>query len=129
MIWRHPLAIGGAAVAVLVALALPVLGLHTAMPSTGVLPAGASARVGAERLAQAFGPGAADELQVVAPADRAGRVVSALRRTPGVVAAAPERHDGLVLVRARGPVDRIRAALPEGARVGGAPAEARDLEH
>ena len=107
LIWRHPLAIGGAALAVLVALAIPVLGLHTAMPSTGVLPADASARVGAERLDQAFGPGAAEELQVVTP-----------------------RPDGtLALTHARGDVDRVRADLPRGALVGGAAAEARDLEH
>ena len=40
LIWRRPVVIGGLALAVLVALALTGLGLRTAMPTTGVLPAG-----------------------------------------------------------------------------------------
>ena len=75
--------------AVLVALALPVLGLHTAMPGTRVLPGDASARVGYERMQHAFGPGAGAELQVVARASDADRVQSVLRHTMGVAAVLP----------------------------------------
>jgi putative drug exporter of the RND superfamily len=135
LIWRRPVVIGGLALAVLVALALPTLGLRTAMPTTGVLPADASARVGSERLQEAFGAGASAELQVVAPARESGRVRAALRRTPGVAAAAPtERRGGLALTRVRPVsagsefVDSIRSRLPDGALVGGAAAEAHDLE-
>lgn len=139
LIWRRPVSLGGLALVVLVALALPALGLRTAMPAAGVLPADASARIGYERLQHAFGPGAPAELQVVAPAVEAGLVTDALERTPGVgVAAPPERRAGLVLMRVRpeggdpaasgGFVDRVRSRLPRDARVGGAAAEARDLE-
>ena len=133
VIWRRPLVTGGLALALLVALALPALGLRTAMPTTGVLPADASARVGYERLQDAFGDGAADELQVVAPAGESARVLAAIEQTPGAAVAAPqERRGGLVLTRARGPresIDRLRARLPAGALVGGAGVEAHDLEH
>ena len=132
VIWRRPLVTGGLALAALVALALPVFGLHTAMPSTGVLPADASARVGYERLEDAFGDGAANELQVVAPASESGRVLAALEQSPGVAITAPqERRGDLVLTRVSGRselVDRLRSRLPDGALVGGAAAEAHDLE-
>jgi RND superfamily putative drug exporter len=135
LIWRRPLLIGGVALAVLIVLALPALELRTAMPSTGVLPADAGARVGYERLAAGFGAGAPAELQVVAPAADTGRVLAALERVPGAQVT-PEQRDGQVLVRVRPKgaappdfVDRVRAPLPDSARVGGAAAEARDLEH
>ena len=136
LISRRPLALGALALVALVGLALPALGLRTAMPTIGVLPSDASARVGHERLQGAFGPGAPAELQVVAPAGESGQVLGGLKRTPGVAVAAPlERRDGLVLARVRpvgdggsGFVDRVRSRLPGDARVGGAAAEARDLE-
>jgi RND superfamily putative drug exporter len=135
LIWRRPVVTGGLALAALVALALPVLGLRTAMPTTGVLPADTGARVGYERLQHAFGAGAIAELQVVAPASESGRVLDALERSRDLVAAAPpERRADWVLTRARPVGDgeivaRLRKRLPDGALVGGATAEARDLEH
>jgi putative drug exporter of the RND superfamily len=135
LIWRRPFVIGGLALAALVALALTGLGLRTAMPTTGVLPADASARVGSERLQEAFGAGAPAELQVVAPSSESRRVLAALRQTPGVAAAAPgERREGFVLTRVRPVsggsefVDSVRSRLPDGALVGGAATEAHDLE-
>ncbi len=135
LISRRPFVLGGLGLAALVALGLMALNLHTAMPTAGVLPADASARAGAERLQSAFGPGAPAELQVVAPASESGRVVAALRRTPGVAAVTPpERRGRLALVRAQpvsersDVVDRVRSRLPDGALVGGAAAEGRDLE-
>jgi RND superfamily putative drug exporter len=145
LIWRRPFVLGGLALAVLVALALPALGLRTAMPTIGVLPADASARVGYERLQDAFGAGAPAELQVVAPVSESGRVRAALEHSPGVAATAPpERRGRLVLTRVRPVVaagdtsrlqpggsefvDRVRSHLPDGAVVGGAAAEAHDLE-
>jgi RND superfamily putative drug exporter len=135
LIWRRPLLTGGLAVAILVVLALPTLGLRTAMPTIGVLPADASAHVGYQQLQHAFGKGAPSELQVVAPASESGRVLAALDRSPDVAATAPpERSGGLVLARVQPVsgdshvVDRVRSTLPDDAFVGGATAEARDLE-
>src|SRR6185369_8813302 len=45
-LWRHPYAFGTLAVVLLVALALPVLGLKTGMPSIKVVPPHDSSRVG-----------------------------------------------------------------------------------
>jgi RND superfamily putative drug exporter len=127
--------IGGPALAVLVALAITGLGLRTAMPTVGVLPADAGARAGYERLQDAFGAGAPAELQVVAPASHSGHVRAALEQSPRVAAVAPtERRDRLALTRVRPAsaeadiVDHVRSRLPDGALVGGAAAEGHDLE-
>jgi RND superfamily putative drug exporter len=137
LIWRRPVLMGGLAAGILLALALPVLHLHTAMPSAGVLENGASARVGYERLQHGFGPGAPSELQVVVPAARVDSVQAAVRRTRGVAAVLPaERAGGLALVRVQpasdhvgGLIERLRRELPHGTRIGGSAAEAHDLEH
>ena len=136
LLWRRPVLLGALAVALLVALALPVLGLRTAMPSTRVLAANASARVGLERVQRSFGAGAGAELQVVTSPRDANRVQSVLRRTPGIAAVGRAEHaGGLALVRAQpgsadaGPVvSRARERLPAGTLVGGGAAEAHDLE-
>jgi putative drug exporter of the RND superfamily len=136
LIWRRPVILGAVAVALLVALALPVTGLHTAMPTTGVLPAEADARVGYERMQQAFGEGAPAELQVVAPQAEADRVHALVKQTGGVAAVQPaERSGGLALVRIQpatastgGLIERLRDRLPRDTLVGGATAEAHDLE-
>jgi RND superfamily putative drug exporter len=135
LIWRRPILTGGLALAVLVPLALTGLGLRTAMPTIGVLPADASARAGYERLQDAFGAGAPAELHVVAARTESEQVRAGLEQSPDVAAVAPaERRHGLVLTRARPVsaegdiVERVRSRLPEGALVGGAAAEAHDLE-
>jgi putative drug exporter of the RND superfamily len=136
LIWRRPALLGALAVGLLVALALPVLGLRTAMPTSGVLPKNASARAGYERLQRAFGSGAPSELQVVAPRAAADELQATLRHDPDVATVLPpERGGGLALVRVQPATDnsgdlieRLRARLPAGALVGGAAAEAHDLE-
>ena len=50
----------------LAALVIPALGLRTAMPTRGVLPADASARIGYEQMQHSFGDGAPRALQIVA---------------------------------------------------------------
>ena len=70
-LWRRPVAFGAAAAVVLLVLAAPVVGLHTAMPSIKVLPTDSSARVGYDTVQAQFGPGAPGTLQVVADADQA----------------------------------------------------------
>jgi RND superfamily putative drug exporter len=137
LIARRPLAIGGASLAVLIALAVPALHLHTAMPTVGVLPSDSAARTGYEQLQASFGAAATSDLQVVGPARESIRVRAALERSHS--AAGPtERHDGLVLTEvqpagaappaAGSLVDRLRSRLPDAALVGGSAAEAHDLE-
>jgi RND superfamily putative drug exporter len=94
LIWRRPILTGGLAVAVLAPLALTGLGVRTAMPTVGVLPSDASARVGYEQLQDAFGVGAPAELQVVAARSESRRVLTGTRSSPRSSAAAAWRSRG-----------------------------------
>jgi RND superfamily putative drug exporter len=137
LVWRRPVALGGLALAILAVLTVPVLDLRTEMPTVGAVPKDANARIGYQRIQHAFGPGAASELQVVVPQQRARESRATLVRRPDIASVtAPERSGGMALLRvtpAVGPgrvgsvIDGVRAALPAGARVGGAPAENADL--
>lgn len=140
-LWRHPFAFGGLALVVLVGLALPVLGLKTGMPSIKVVPKNDPSRVGYRQVSAAFGAGAPGTLQVVAPRAAAGPTLAALRADAGIgsVGRPLPGRDGLVMVQAvptDGPssdaggatIDRLRAALPAAALVGGPSAENHDLE-
>jgi RND superfamily putative drug exporter len=140
-LWRHPHLFGPAVTLVLVVLALPVLGLKTGMPSIKVVPPSDGSRIGYAEVQQAFGPGAPGTLQIVAPGSEAAQVVAVARGQSGIAQVSPPQRGsgGLVLVRATpttGPsssatgrtIDRLRAALPAGALVGGAAAENHDLE-
>ncbi len=123
------------------ALALPVLSLKTGMPSIKVVPPGDSSREGYTRSQKAFGRGSTGPLQIVAPSADAAQAAATARHDPGIARVLPSRPggDGLVLVqaipttdpsaRATGAtIDRLRAALPPSALVGGAVAENHDLE-
>jgi RND superfamily putative drug exporter len=140
-LWRRPHVYGPAATLVLVVLALPVIGLKTAIPSIKVVPAHDSSRVGYTQVQEAFGAGAPGALQIVAPRREADTVVAAARRDPGIARVSPAEpgHNGLALVQAiptsdpsskqtGQTIDRMRAVLPAGALVGGAAAENHDLE-
>jgi RND superfamily putative drug exporter len=142
-LWRRPLAWGLASLVVLLALAAPVLGLRTAMPSIAVLPEDAPARVGYDDVQEAFGPGAPGALQVVVGEGEASTAVATLRSDPGIASVTPPMpaadDSGLALVQAvptvdpsdpslTGTVDRLRADLPGSARVGGAAVENLDLK-
>jgi RND superfamily putative drug exporter len=122
-LWRHPLRHGLAALAVLVALAVPVLSLKTAMPSITVVPKGDHSRQGYEAIQRAFGPGATAPLQIIVPQADAAR---ALAHVHGTV----QTRDGMTLITAPAttPIDRLREQLPASALVGGASAESLDLE-
>ena len=87
-LWKRPLVWGLASLVVLLALAAPVIGLKTAMPSIKVLPESASARVGYDQVQDAFGPGAPGTLQVVVAKDDADAAAAVLNRDPGIA-----RHD------------------------------------
>ena len=127
---------------VLLALAAPIVGLQTAMPSIKVLPEDASARVGYDRVQEAFGDGAPGTLQVVVDPADAPAATAVLGEDPAVAGVLPA-HAGVG--RHRGgypggpdhgslgpglaaPVDRLRADLPDSALVGGAPVENLDLK-
>ncbi len=150
LLWRHPLALGGAALAALVLLALPVLGLRTGMPSIKVVPSEDHSRVGYRQVSAAFGPGAPGALQVVIPPPTGRKpthidgnrpVGGVLAADPGIAAVLPAQAGagGVRLIEAvpsAGPsteafgatVDRLREALPDGVLVGGPAAENHDLE-
>lgn len=139
-LWRHPWAFGSVAVVILVALAFPVLNLQTAMPSIKVVPPGDQSRVGYEQVARALGPGAAGTMQVVAPNGSAEATGAALEAEPGIAAVTPPTEsDEWVLFNAvpahdpsspevNATIDRMRAALPADALVGGVVAENHDLK-
>lgn len=141
-IWARPLRYGVPALLLLLALAAPVLGLRTGMPSIKVVPAGDGSRIGYTQVQAAFGAGAPGALQLTAPAREAAALTAAAKAEPGIRSVLPLQTsaDGrYVLVQAiprRDPsdpavgrtIDRLRAALPADALVGGAAAENHDLE-
>lgn len=142
-LWKRPVAFGLASLVVLLALAAPVLGLKTAMPSIQVLPDDASARVGYNQVKDAFGDGAPGTLQVITDASDASDATTALTNDPGIAGAMPAQPSAddtdLVLIQAvptvdpsdpelSETVDRLRADLPDSAIVGGAAVENLDLK-
>lgn len=139
-LWRHPWAFGGVALAILVALAIPVFSLQTAMPSIKVVPTGDQSRVGYEQVAEGLGRGAAGAMQVVAPASASAKTKAALTSDPGIAAVTPPRPSGgwvmYNAIPAADPsspevgqaIDRLRGSLPRGALVGGVVAENHDLK-
>ncbi len=139
-LWRTPWRHGVLALVALVAIAVPVLSLRTAMPSIKVVPAGDSSRTGYQLVQAAFGPGATGPLQIVAPAREAATALAVLEHDRGIAAVQPALHsDGYVLLDAiarqdpsspavGATIDRLRASLPAGALVGGAVAENHDLQ-
>jgi RND superfamily putative drug exporter len=140
-LWRRPYLYGSAAALALVVLALPVVGLQTGMPSIRVVPEEDGSRVGYARVQEAFGPGAPGALQIVSPAREAVAARAVAEDDPGIARVSPAGSggSGLALLQAvpgddpsseavGGTIDRLRAALPTGALVGGAAAENHDLE-
>jgi putative drug exporter of the RND superfamily len=139
-VWRHAHVFAPAATLALVLLALPILGLKTAMPSIKVVPGADRSRIGYEQMQRAFGAGAPGALEIAAPQRRAAAVAAAARRDPGIsrVLAPEPGAGGLALVQALPnadpssgavgrTIDRLRAALPPGTLVGGHAAENHDL--
>jgi RND superfamily putative drug exporter len=139
-LWRRPLAYGAIALAVLVALAIPVTQLKTAMPSIKVVPTSDSSRIGYEQVQAAFGPGATGPMQIVTPAAQATQVARIAANDRGVAAVLPtQTNNGYSLLTAipkQDPsnpaagqtIDRLRAKLPTGTLIGGAVAENHDLQ-
>ena len=136
LVWRRPLLTGTVAVTSLLVLMVPLLFIETEMPSIRTVPEGAPARVGQERIAEAFGEGVPDRLDVFIDAARAGEAKRVVASADGLTLGGPVlRSRGSALVRAVPEVraDRdllagLRDRLPEGAMVGGPAAERLDLE-
>jgi len=142
LLWRRPLVFGAISLALLVALAAPVIGLKTAMPSIKVVPTSSSSRSGYEAVQHSFGVGAPGALQVIVPETALWHAQLVLQNTPGIAASTPPQVNAssmLALINAIPTVDpsspklgalitQLRASLPAGSFVGGAPAENYDLQ-
>ena len=140
-VWKRPAVFGIAGLLAAAALAWPVAQLETGMPSITVVPQEDSSRQGFEQVQRAFGSGAPGTLQIVAPAGAEQSLTRALREQPGIARVLPPQRGAgrSILVQAvptghpsgegvRTTIDNLRAALPQGALVGGAVAENHDLE-
>ncbi len=142
-LWKRPVAFGLAALVVLLALAAPVAGLTTAMPSIKVLPEESSARVGYDLVQEAFGEGAPGTLTIVvdqADATAASAILDDDNGIAGVMPATPAADGSSYALIQAVPtvdpsdpalsdiVDRLRADLPSSAYVGGAAVENLDLK-
>ncbi|MGZ4348425.1 MAG: MMPL family transporter, partial [Gaiellaceae bacterium] len=141
-IWARPIRYGAPALVLLLALASPVLGLKTGMPSIKVVPAGDTSRIGYTQVQAAFGAGAPGALQLVAPSPEAASLSAVAKADPGIATVTPVQRSAngrYALVQAiprQNPsdpavgrtIERLRRVLPAGALVGGAAAENHDLE-
>jgi len=140
-LWNRPVAFGALAVIILLALAAPVLGLKTGMPSIKVVPTSDNSRVGYAQVQQAFGVGAPGAIQIATSQRDAERVAAIAEADPGIARVMPAvpGAGGAALVQAvpdadpssksvGDTLDRLRSALPQDALVGGSVAENHDLE-
>ena len=144
LLWRRPVLFGGLALIALIALALPVLNLKTAMPSIKVLPANEQARRGYEQISASFGAGAPATLQVVAEPHDAPATTATLQSDPEISKTFPAIRGGyeghefelIEAIPSVGPsnpqfgpaIEQLRAKLPPSALVGGSAVENLDLE-
>lgn len=143
LLHRHPWPFAVVSVAILILLALPVLGLKVAMPSINVVPNDAPVRQGYEVVATQMGAGAPGALQIVVPQADAAATAAAAASTPGIAMVTPPQSatdgSGYVMLQAIPSVDpsdsqmnqildTLRERLPAQALVGGAPAENIDLQ-
>jgi putative drug exporter of the RND superfamily len=139
-LWARPLPYAAAAVAILLLLAAPALGLRTGMPTIAVVPHDADSREGHALVERAFGKGAPSRLQVALSERDLARATAVLENDPGIAAVMPpQRAGGHALLTAvpkaaegtralRATIDALRAKLPTTALVGGPATENRDLE-
>ncbi|HEX5308900.1 MAG TPA: MMPL family transporter [Solirubrobacteraceae bacterium] len=130
---RRPALVAATAAAVMIALALPALKMHTADGALRQFPPGNETRTGFEAAASVSGRGASTPLEVLVPAAQAATAARALAHDPEVtsVQAAIRSHDRReALIRAvlrddgessqaREAVARLRSQLPRDALLGG----------
>lgn len=140
---KHPWPFAIGSLLILVALSIPALGLKVAMPSISVVPEDAPVRQGYELVQAQMGEGAPGMLQIIAPTAEAEQTAQIAASVAGVSMVTPPMPamDGsdFVMLQAipnvdpsdpalETTLDALRAELPEGAIVGGAPAENLDLQ-
>jgi len=139
---RHRVGAAIGSTVLLLALATPLLGLKTGMPSITMLPKDEQARQGYDYLAASFGPGGPGPIQVIVPADGdVEAVTTAVTGVGGIVMAFPAQPGGAgsSMIQAVGAYDpssaeaialigTLRAAVPDGVLVGGPVAENHDLD-
>jgi len=143
LLHKHPWPFAIGALLVLVAMAVPVLGLKVAMPSLEAVPEDAPVRQGYDPVQAQLGEGAPGMLHIITPAADAGATATAAAETPGISMVTPPQPAmdgaGYAMLQALPDVDpsdekmgtilsQLRADLPDGAMVGGAPAENLDLQ-
>ena len=95
---RHPVVAGGAAVLVLICLALPMFSMRQAFTDAGNDPPSTTTRQAFDALATGFGPGFNGPLVVAAEVPAGGRAAvdrldTAVRDTPGIAFASPAQVD------------------------------------
>ncbi len=142
-LWKRPFVWGLGSLVILLALAAPIVGLKTAMPSIKVLPEHASARVGYDIVKETFGEGAPGTLQIVVKQSQIAEATAVVTADSGIATAMPAMSAAddseLALIQAiptvdpsdpalAATVDRLRADLPSTSLVGGAAVENLDLK-
>jgi uncharacterized membrane protein YdfJ with MMPL/SSD domain len=140
-VMRRPAVSALLAGAILIALALPTLGLRTSDGALRQFAKTDETRVGFEAAAQVTGPGASSAVKVVVAAEEVGAARAVLAGDPEIASVAPAvpsrdghsalllatpRHDGESAV-AKDAVDRLRTELPR-AEIGGNAAGLRDFD-
>ncbi|MCF6522393.1 MMPL family transporter [Streptomyces sp. JJ36] len=122
---RRPRLLGALAAAVMLALALPVLGLRLGTPGPADQPAGSAGRQAYDLLAEGFGPGVNGPLTLVAELDGAagklafGELTGTLREVPGVAGVTGSEVNGsgevgaVTVVPETGPQDGATSRLVE----------------
>jgi RND superfamily putative drug exporter len=140
-VMRRPLLAVIGSSAILLVLAAPALDMQTGNGALSQFPREHETRVGAETAARLTGEGAATPIEVVVPAGEAGATIRLLRADPQVaqveqpiasrdgelalIGAVPAVHGESAQAGAL--VERLRETLPEGANVGGSPADTKDF--
>ena len=87
VVQRHPWVTGGTSLVILLALAMPLFGMHLAFTDAGNDPSGWMTRKAYDTLAQGFGPGSNGPLVIAFDGTRrplAAQIASAVQHTPGV---------------------------------------------
>lgn len=143
LLHKHPWPFAIGSLLILVTLSIPALGLKVAMPSISVVPEDAPVRQGYDLVQAQMGEGAPGMLQIIAPTSEAEQTAQIAAGVDGVSMVTPSMPamDGsdFVMLQAipnvdpsdpalETTLDSLRAELPEGAIVGGAPAENLDLQ-
>jgi RND superfamily putative drug exporter len=96
VVQRHPWTAGGAALTILIVMALPLLSMHLAFTDAGNDPSSWMTRQAYDLLAEGFGPGSNGPLVIVFNGTQQGvasELASAIGRTPGVEYVQPPRFN------------------------------------